>query len=170
MFCRYSLKEEDNSIVTFESNVKIKTKLFLQSLARVNFNIYNCLFSFSIKASDQFDYICPNGDTQNKLIINSRREYILQGNKFERNLNFGIKLKSNIILPRYEKAFYFCISDEKEIMELEKALNLIELKFDELYILSVKDYYHIKGDVCYAKSFINYMKTLRHLLLIIFLI
>ena len=29
MFCRYSLKEEDNSIVTFESNVKINTKLLL---------------------------------------------------------------------------------------------------------------------------------------------
>ena len=73
IFCRYSLKEEDNSIVTFESNVKIKTKLFLQSLARVNFNIFNCLFSFNIKASDKFDYICPNEDPQNNLIINSRR-------------------------------------------------------------------------------------------------
>jgi hypothetical protein len=107
MFGKYSLKEEDNSIVTFESNVKIKTKLFLQSLTRVNFNIYNCFFSFKIKVSDKFDYICPNVDPQNQLIINSRHEYILQGNKSERYLNFGIKLRSNIILPRYEKAFYF---------------------------------------------------------------
>jgi hypothetical protein len=38
-------------------------------------------------------------------------------------------------------------SDEKEIMDLEKALNSIELKFNELFIISVKDYYHIKGDI-----------------------
>ena len=81
----------------------------------------------------------------------------MQGNKCERNLNFGIKLKSNIILPRYEKAFYFCKNDEKEIIDLEKALNSIELKFNELFIISVKDY-------------LNYMKTFHHLVLIIFLI
>ena len=158
VFCSYSLKPEDNSIVTIESNVKIETKLFLMSIARVNFNIYNTSFSFIIKISDEFNYICPNVDPINKLKVISKNEIILEGNKNERNLNFGFKLKNNIILPRNNKAFYFC-KNEEEIINLEKALNSIELKFNELIILSVKDYYEIKGGICYVKSFITFFKV-----------
>ena len=172
MFCKYSLKPEDNSIVTFESNVKIETKVFLMSFVRVNFNIYNCLFTFNIKTTEEFYYICPNTQPKNKLKVISPTEIILEGNKKESGnqygLNFGFKSKNNLILPRYENAFYFCKNNENELMNLEKALNTIQIKFEELLILSVKDYYDIKGGVCYVKSFIKCMKTTLYLEAIFF--
>ena len=59
-------------------------------------------------------------------------------------------------MPRQDKAFYYC--NEEELVNLEKSLNTIELKFKEMNIIGVKDIYNIKEGICFAKTFVTFFR------------
>lgn len=152
----FNLSPEDNSIVTFEINAKIKTNIY-HTIVRVYFSFQKCPFSFFIHCCDEFYFICTSSAPFSKLIKISPQKILLFGDKYENYLIFGFKQKGGYIpLPKQDKAFYYC--SEEELMKLEKSLNTIELKFKQMNIIGVKDIYKIKEGICFAKTFVTFFR------------
>lgn len=117
----YELQPEEDSVVTFEINSKIKTGIY-HSFARVYCKNINSPFSFRVKCSDYFIFNSPSDyNFTNVFKVISAREILLKGNKHQNYLNFSFKSKNDIILPKNDKAFYYC--NEKELKELEFVIN-----------------------------------------------
>ena len=108
----FNLEPQENSIVTFEINAKIKTNVY-HTLARVYFSYQKCPFSFFIYCSNEFYFICTSSDPYNKLIKISQQKILLFGEKYENYLIFGFKQKGGYIpIPKQDKAFYYCSEEE----------------------------------------------------------
>lgn len=152
----YELQPEEDSVVTFEINSKIKTGIY-HSFARVYCKNINSPFSFRVKCSDYFIFNSPSDyNFTNIFKVISAREILLKGNKHQNYLNFSFKSKNDIILPKNDKAFYYC--NEKELKELEFVINSTRIKFNEINVIGVKEIYTIKKDICTVKSYITFFR------------
>ena len=152
----YELQPEEDSVVTFEINSKIKTGIY-HSFARVYCKNINSPFSFRVKCSDYFIFNSPSDyNFTNVFKVISAREILLKGNKHQNYLNFSFKSKNDIILPKNDKAFYYC--NEKELKELEFVINSTRIKFNEINVIGVKEIYTIKKDICTVKSYITFFR------------
>ena len=155
----YNLSENDDSIITFEIDIALTLKINLCFTFILFKFFYKCNYRINIKSiSDLFDFysfedwICG----QNTLLKISPKEIQFKGKNVQQISYFIFKLKDSYIsLNKKDPAFY-CY-DDTEMVNLEKAINNIEISCGKMCIFSYKDFYTIQSNICYVKSYMTFL-------------
>ena len=157
-YSNYELKPEDNNLVTFEIEAKVKTDIYL-GITDVIYRYINCFSKYNIKSSNDFEYttVTTKKDIVNDFRIVSPQEIFLAGDKDDFCLYFAFKLKEfNFNLTqKYKEIKAFYPYPESTIEVLDKVINTVKFKPCIPNVIAIKDIYNIIENRIYAKTYVT---------------